>query len=1641
MILEQLSAVLPEYMIPSALVAMESFPLTINGKLDKRSLPDPDFNSTIEQYVAPGTELETVICGIWQEVLGLDRIGVTDKFFRLGGNSILSIQLKQKLNKLKEFKDIGIADLFKNDTIAKLISSIDNDKQANYKLQNCTYKSGNHEIAIIGVSGEFSGTKNLDDYWQLIVNQEEGIKFFTREECKDIGIKETLLENENYVPVAGLIEDIELFDPLFWGISPNEAKQLDPQIRKFIEHCWFALEASGYSNNHKDLITGVIAGSGSNNYYYNNILNSENADEINMWDVSASNSKDALTTKTAFFLGLSGPANSINTACSTSLVSVVEGCQKLQLGVCDMVLAGGVSLSMPDQIGYVFNEGMILSKDGHCRAFDADASGTIGGSGIGVVVLKRLEDAIKDNDNIIGVIKGYATNNDGDRKIGYTAPSIIGQSECIINAQINAGITSDEVDYVECHGTATNIGDPIEIQALREAFTYNIDKLKKIDKKTILGSVKANIGHTNSAAGIAGLLKVCNMLQNSVIPGQANFKIINPELFLDKTNFSISTKNREWIANPNRQRIAGVSSFGIGGTNAHLVISDYNPNKEKLNKIKYDQFIIDKKDLLQNYIILFSAKSRKSLENYKQLFREYLKGINKTDDLEKIKNIAFTLQEKRKHFEYRSAYRVTSKEELISKLDIDLSYMQTTVEENSKIVFMFPGQGAQYTQMAKELYDNEPHIRGVIDKCINLANNYLEIDLYKVIYPSENILHYDINEIQFTPISLFIVEYSLAKYLEYLGVHADAYIGHSFGEYVAATLAGVFDLEDAIKIVIARSKLMQLMEPGSMLSVNAEEHIIKEIVETNNCEIAVINSLEDIVISGTIIDIEKLQKVLEKQNIPVVKLKTSHAGHSKMMEKAAKEFENEFKQIKLNTPKKVFVSNLTGEIATDEVSTAAYWCNHLRNTVLFSKGIDRLSKEYNYQVSFIEVGVGKGLTSFVNKYKNANNYKKIQSLQLLPSAKEVNENDEYYQKIEFKEDLKAKLWMAGIIDNPNEVKLFDETKLITDIPRYQFDYQNCWIRKADLPNVKTFNSLEDICYERSWERSDVIKKNNAFSKNIEYKNILILVNENIVEDDTYKLLNLLRDNYNNTNYVIHQSSNNIDAEYIYDFNSKSHISKILDQKNKTGEIDLIIYISSSIDLMNPALDIFALRNVFEWSKQTGIKIPKIISISFDNYEVIGSESLKERPSIVYGVTKSIPHEYFTSNTKAFHIDICSKDYNYKNSLLSVLEQNLDNELVVIRGKYHWTPTYKKVKHIDSKDKKYDLYNKGSVFLITGGLGALGHAYAKYLSSNDNQCTLILIGRTIEANLREDYKDRLASLRQTKHNIIYSAIDIGDPGAANALIDILRINYVNNIDVVLHTAVVVAKSALNSKSHSDIEQVLNPKVIGIENLLKLAKFVPINNLVSCSSLTSIMPSLGNMEYTAANLYLDEISYRNHINIDSILTININQISDAGAAVEFIENSITKRGKTSNSIKSQEFPVILENLLMNKHQQNVCISRFDIQIGFTAYSEFLDVQNDRSETVGNVKLIEKDFSDIEYNIAKIFGDVLGIEEISVQDDFFKIGGNSISAIKVSHMMSQTFECDVWVSDLFKYRTVKNLKEILFNTTNVKGEVWEI
>lgn len=1626
---EQLSLVLPEYMVPAACTALQSLPVTINGKLDKQALPEPLLDES-EEFTIPETELEIKLSRVYSEILGIPdtQIGVHQNFFSMGGNSILSIRLKAKLKQLEEFKYISIADLFKYNTISKLIRSLENNTPAEYNVQKTVAQYNSHEIAIIGISGSFSGAANMNEFWQLLVNQKEGIEFYTREDAERYELEESLFDNPDYVPVFAKVEGTELFDPGFWEISPNEAKQMDPQIRKFLEHAWYVLEGAGYAATRRKFHIGVFAGSGNSNYFQDHVLNGEMAEQINMWEASASNSKDALATKTAYLLDLTGPANAINTACSTGLVSVVEACKNLQLGTCNMAIAGGVSLTMPYDKGYFYEEGMILSKDGHCRPFDRDAGGTIAGSGVGAVLLKRLDDAINDNDTILAVIKGYSTNNDGARKTGYTAPSLTGQTECIINAQNMAGIHPNQVEYVECHGTGTDLGDPIEVQALKEAFQQHETYDRHAKQKTVLGAVKANIGHTDSAAGTAGLLKVVAMLQHNIIPAQINYQASNPELHLDQTSFEIIKENRTWTRGVSGQRIAAVSSFGIGGTNAHVIIGDYIPASQ--NDTVREQAIAQPfhtNGSLQAYIIPLSAKSRQSLEQYKQNLATYLTASRNTHKPVPLEHIAYTLQERREHFSVRTAFRVRDTDELIRKLNGDASFAQIHTEGTNKIVFMFPGQGSQYSNMGAHLYETVPHFRQVADSCIAIANRYTSVNLRDVMYPADNSRPYDINQILWAPVCLFITGYALAEYLTQLGVQADAYIGHSSGEYAAAVLSGVLSVEDAIKVLIARGQLMQSMQPGSMLAINAGEEAVKAVIKKYNCEISLINSPDDVVASGTDAAIDALQEALTRMEIPVTRIKASVAAHSKMMEEAASRFESKFNGITLRKPVKRFASNVTGEIAGEEVTHPAYWCKQLRNTVLFAKGIHTLSRQFNHQVSFIEVGAGKGLSYFVNKYKAAHHLQYVQTVQLLPTEKESQHNTEAIPGIpEFNQDITATLWMNGVIGLPNDPQSFANPEFLTDLPLYQFNYQHCWIEKSPPKEEKKFNSFNEMFYKRSWMRKTP-DADPGLIDNLDYEHVLILVNTaGNNQEPVSRLLSLLDGHFGDIDYAIHGQANNIKPEQVFEFDNAAHIKIILDEITQTSPPELILYISPGIDAENTSLDVFAVRNIFEWSKNTGNKIPEFLSVSFDNFEVTGNEPVQQKPSLIYGATKSVPFEYFSSGTKSIHIDLSVQDEFDISKLLGATIGSDEKDLVVIRGKYQWSPVYYQAAFNTEQPEQKESSPKGSVYLVTGGLGALGYAYASHLTQTREDCTIIILGRTVESKLRKDYQARLQQLRSTGHTIIYNATDIGSPGALPALQEIITELNIQRIDVVLHAAGVASKSALTEKTPEDIRQVIDPKVTGLENLLALAELVPVNYMVSCSSGLSIMPTLGNMEYTAANLYLDELSYRSHPGIGHIVAVNLNQVSDAGMAVDFLESSTTNAGKSADSIRSDEFPGIVEMLLQSKTTGNIVLSRYDFNTEFTDNFKLLGGfghESDADDTT-DIKILEANYSDTEYKIAKIFGSILGLEEISLHDDFFRMGGNSISAIQVSHRISNVLGIDVGVADIFKYNTIAGL-----------------
>lgn len=1608
---------LPEYMIPSVLVHLNHLPLTVNGKLDRKALPYPEFID-MNNYVAPSNDLERKICDAYAEVLGLNigSIGINNSFFKIGGNSISVVKLLGKLKQLFEFKNLSIASLFKYDTVEKLLTTLtEKNNKTHYILQD--YKpASNHEIAIIGMSGAFSGVTSVSEFWQIISNQGSGIKTYTLEECRDLGVNEEVLDNHHYMPVAGIVADIDLVDPSFWGMSINEAKQSDPQIRKFVEHCWYVLEQSGYIRERQKLNIGVFSGSGSNDYFFDNILQGEDVVGINLWEAYTLNTKDALATRAAYLLGLTGPANSINTACSTGLVAVVEACKNLSFGTCNLALAGGVSLSMPDKIGYIYQEGMIFSKDGQCRPFDKSSSGTVTGAGVGVVLLKRLDDARKDRDNIIAVIKGYATNNDGDRKIGYTAPSIFGQSECILNAQIMAGVEADKIDYIECHGTATNLGDPIEVQALKEAFAANSDSALLFNNQCYLGSVKSNIGHAGAAAGTAGLIKVCNMLKHSTIPGQLNFNEANPELRLEQTNFTITTTNREWKSNSFRPRLAGVSSFGIGGTNAHVIVGEYiDPHLSSAEPVVRCDDQANKK-----FIFPLSAKTRKSLDNYKQAFIHYLQYTN--DSPQNLAKMAHTLQNKRENFDYRLCISAQTRKELIEKLTRDKSVSQVQLNNNFKLVFMFPGQGSQYSDMAIELYHNEADFRSIIDEVVSIANRYLAIDLHKILYPSiyQSDQLENINETQWAQITLFVISYSLTKYLETIGINADAYIGHSVSEYVAATLAGVFTLDDAIKIVIQRGLVMQEMVSGSMLAINNKDVVsLSDVIAEFNCEIAAFNSPDNIVASGKSGDIDLLQQHLETKNIIGIKLRTSHAYHSRMMERASLLFKQKFTDITLSKPKIDFVANVSGKWAKEDVSTSDYWCQQLRSKVEFSKGIRTIIGAYGTNVLFIEVGAGKALGNFVRDH--AKNIQTLHAIQLLPSYKD---KEAEVLEVKSKEDILGILWKYGVAVEWNENVSRTTLEVITDLPVYQFDFKSCWIKKGLPPIKEQFNDNESMFYTRNWLRVGSLSE--SIVNHEVHKNILLLVNDDENKLHIARFITELK-NVENVTFVFNTDKNFCIGQYSkFDFKKEEYFKELFKffAKNKQN-IDTIVYFSSTVNHLSPELDVTVIKSIMDLSNSRNMVISKFISISFDNFEIIGTENCVLLPSIVYGVTKSLNTEYLTGKLKTMHFDFDSNDLTeYKLKDILSFNTKKDN-LIVVRNNYVWLPEYVQVNLSKSATKNY---SNGMVFLLTGGLGAVGYTYSNYLVNNLQNCILLILGSSNEKDLNPDYRNRLNNLRKKNNKVLYIAADIGHP-YVNSLNNILKEQGISKIDYVLHAAGRAAKSATILKSISEIKRVVDPKIVGFCNLLQIAEYCKIGVLINCSSISSINPSIGNLEYTAANLFLDEVSYRQYKNIDKVLTINLNQVSDIGMAVDFIRESNSDI-RSLNSIESRDIPSIINRVALRYFKGNIVISRQDIIFNQNYFTK--SIANHVNIPANTIKILEDGYDDLAYEIAIAFCKALGLEEISLNENFFAIGGNSFLTIKVVNLINERLEklkqIKLKIMDIFIHKTVNNLAKYI-------------
>ncbi|MEZ4703115.1 MAG: type I polyketide synthase [Rhodothermales bacterium] len=899
-------------------------------------------------------------------------------------------------------------------------------------------------IAIVGMAGRFPGATDLDTFWE---NLKHGVSSIVELSDDELNLspaeREKLVGNPHFVRRAASVADADKFDAAFFGIYPKEAHVMDPQQRLFLECCWDAFENSGYEPTTYPGSVGVFAGCYMNTYLLNSLEDHPQfigalADSFHGGELKneLGNDKDYMATRVAFKLNLRGPSMTIQTACSSSLVAVTQACMNLTTYQCDMALAGGATIRFPQNRGYLYEPDGMVSPVGKCCTFDAGAAGTIFGDGIAVVLLKRLEDAVADGDTVYAVIKGWGINNDGASKVGYTAPSVEGQMEAVALAQAVAGVDPRTITYIEAHGTGTPLGDPIEIDALSRAFRMGTD-----DRQfCAIGSLKTNIGHLDVAAGVAGMIKTSLALTNKQIPPSLNFETPNPNIDFENSPFYVNTALSDWQPVDGAPRRAGLSSFGVGGTNAHVVLEEGPAPRREASR-------------QPQHLITLSARSQPALDAMTANLARYLKHHPELD----LADVAYTLQRGRQVFNYSRTLVAATREDAIAQLenpDPQRVYTVHQIRRQVPVSFMFPGQGSQHVGMGQDLYRTAPVFRDAMDRCAELLRPHLGLDLREFLYPSpehEDAARARINDTMIAQTGIFSVSYAMAQYWMSYGIQPESMIGHSVGEFVAACLAGVFSLEDALALVAARGKLMQDLPSGSMLAVRLPVDEVRALLP-DDLEIAAINSPALCVVSGPTLSIGAFEKALEEREISVRPLHTSHAFHSAMMEPAVPAFRAALSGMTLHAPQIPVISTVTGERLTPELATdVEYWATHLRRTVDFAGGVRALVGDANRVL--LEVGPGQTLSTLARQHPERKEKQVI--LSSLPHVQQE------VSAAAFALGVVGRLWQGGV-DIDWKACYPDEFRLRVPLPSYPFERKRFWYDQVsssaedeDVTNTET----------------------------------------------------------------------------------------------------------------------------------------------------------------------------------------------------------------------------------------------------------------------------------------------------------------------------------------------------------------------------------------------------------------------------------------------------------------------------------------------------------------------------------------------------------------------------------------------------------
>lgn len=1498
----------------------------------------------------------------------------------------------------------------------------------------------NADIAIIGLAGRFPAAPNITTFWNNLCSGVESITFFSQEEMLADGVTPELFNQPGYVRAGAVLDDIELFDAAFFHYLPAEARTIDPQQRLFLECAWQAIEHAGYDTGTYTGSIGVYAGTGLDTYLLFH-LNPQyrRQDIVGSYQMMIGNDKDFLSTRVSYKCNLKGPSVALQTACSTSLVAVHFACQSLLNGECDIALAGGVSILLPQKAGYLYQPGMILSPDGHCRAFDAAAQGTVRGNGLGVVVLKRLHEALADGDYIHAIIKGSAVNNDGALKIGFTTPGLESQRDVIIQAQAVARISAETITYIETHGTGTALGDPIEIEALKQAFQVSTSK----KQFCALGSVKTNIGHLDAAAGIAGLIKTVLMLKHRQIPPSLHFREANPKIDFAQSSFYVNTTLQEWAEGTSPRR-AGISSFGIGGTNAHVILEEAPPAQPASISRSHQLFVL-------------SAHSPTALARVAYNLADYLK--QQPDNI--LADTAHTLQIGRQRLSHRRIVVCRDRTEAIQILEQqEPEQILTRIQEAQErpIVFLFPGQGSQYAGMSRQLYTEEPIFRQTVDLVAQLFQARLGYDLRPLLYPAqgqENEANQRLQQTQLTQPVLFVVEYALAQLWQSWGVSPQAMLGHSIGEYVAACLAGVLSLEDAVELVAIRGQLMQKMPAGAMLAVETAEENLHPLL--GNLSLAATNGDRNCVVAGPAEEIQQLREQLESKQVRCNLLKTSHAFHSAMMEPIVEQFVAAVRRVTLKPPQVHYISNVTGDwIHAEEATNPDYWGQQLRQTVRFAEGI-RVLQQLPERV-FLEVGPGRVLSTLVRQATSGqtmpNVFASLRSFQ-----------EQQHDLIPLLRALGG-LWLAGAkIDWAGFATHEHRQRL--PLPTYPFERQRHWVdiqeTQPGIPTQQISGKRPDRAawfYRPVWQKAFLSSDEHLQTfhgpwlifvdktglgaqvalllKEMGQSAICVYTGEAFSYDQTtqkYILCEQKEEDYAALCKSLKEQSN-VPATVLYCWTVKAQEENASDIQSLEGNFYSLLFLVRALGMHKMPEHPF-----------------QLITVTTSAYAVTGQETLAPEQALVLGACRVIPQEYL--NITCRNVDLLLPDNgNWATSTLPawLLAECMDHQRdrwVAYRGNGRWIQIYTP-QHLPPVQKVTAVLRSKGVYLICGGLGKIGLVLAEYLARSV-QARLVLVSRTAMPAKYEwntwlathDYENELSqkirhlqAIEAAGGEVITFQADIAHETQMQEVIEQTLATF-GAIHGVIHAAGI--NSARAFKAIQDIHSIecamhFQAKIYGTLVLEKVLRGHELDFCLVCSSLSAILGGIAFVAYAAANGFLDAFVQKQR-QIGNFPWISVNWDTWHAKGVQHVISTNTVENFAMSPEEATD--AFLRVLASGQAQLVNSTGELDARLRQWIYLEPVHglAREKRASQAREVHVTSHAFAELntareyEQRIAETWQEVLGIEHVGVHDNFFELGGTSLIGLALIARLQETLGIEVSPVRLFEAPTVHTLANLLY------------